>query len=252
MHDFQLTDKVIVVTGGAGRLGSQFAQAILQHGGKVALLDPTFEAASVFSEREARLKIDITEPQQIQQAIFEIKEQLGDLYGLVNAAAIQPDGFFQSVEEYKWATWRKVMAVNLDGLFLCSQAVGKELATNGRGSIVNISSIYGISGAKSDLYEGLAFNTPPSYAATKSAIIGLTRYLATYWGAKNVRVNAISPGGVEDGQSDAFLKRYREQTPMRRMAQKHEINGALIYLLSDASAYVTGHNLVVDGGWTAW
>lgn len=252
MDEFTLQDRAVVITGGAGRLGTRFAQAVLRHGGRVCLLDPGFAASEQVSDRELRLSVDITDPGQVQDAAEEIRRKMGPAFGLINNACLQPQGFFESMEHYSLETWRKVMAVNLDGLFLCTQVFGGEMAEKGVGSIVNISSIYGVNGPDFSLYEDLSFNTPPSYAASKAAILGLTRYLAAYWGNRGVRVNAITPGGVQDGQPEMFVNRYSKRTPLGRMAKKHEMDGAAIFLLSDASSYVTGHNLTVDGGWSAW
>ncbi|MGG1664122.1 SDR family oxidoreductase [Brevibacillus sp. NRS-1366] len=252
MDEFSLQDRVVVITGGAGRLGTRFAQAVLRHGGRVCLLDPGFTNSERVSDRELRLSVDITDPGQVKEAAEEIRRNMAPVFGLINNACLQPEGFFRPMEQYSLETWRKVMAVNLDGLFLCSQVFGGDMAKRGEGSVVNISSIYGMNGPDFSLYEDLSFNTPPSYAASKAAVLGLTRYLAAYWGSCGVRVNAITPGGVQDGQLEIFVNRYSKRTPLGRMAEKHEMDGAAIFLLSDASSYVTGHNLAVDGGWSAW
>lgn len=252
MEEFSLGDRVVVITGGAGRLGRRFAQTVLRHGGRVCLLDPGFAASERISDRELRMAVDITDSEQVKSASEEIRRSMGPVYGLINNACLQPEGFFRSMEEYSLETWRKVMAVNVDGLFICSQVFGREMADNGEGSIIHISSIYGISGPDFSLYKDLSFNTPPSYAASKAAVLGLTRYMATYWGHRGVRVNAITPGGVQDGQPEIFVNRYSKRTPLGRMAKTNEMDGAAIFLLSDASSYVTGHNLAVDGGWSVW
>ncbi|NEW08515.1 SDR family oxidoreductase [Paenibacillus sp. SYP-B3998] len=252
MNEFDLKERVVVITGAGGRLGSEFSHVVQKHGGKAAMLDLSYSSSRLISDSELHLSVDITQPEQMKEAAEEIRKRWGVSYGLVNNACIQPKGFCDTVEDYDLATWRKVMSVNLDGLFLCSQVFGREMAENGGGSIINISSIYGMNGANFSLYKGLPFNTPPSYAASKAAVLGLTRYLACYWGDRNIRVNAVTPGGVEDGQPDVFIARYSEHTPVKRMARKDEMNGAVLYLLSDASSYVNGHNLVVDGGFGAW
>lgn len=180
----------------------------------------------------------------------------------MNAAAIdsppgapaQDNGPFEHFPE---SSWDRVMDVNVKGIMLCCQVVGGQMADAGRGSIVNISSIYGIVSPDQRLYEyrreaGEEFFKPVAYSASKSALLNLTRYLATYWADKNVRVNTVTFGGVFNGQDDRFLDAYTARVPLKRMAQPDEYNGAIVFLLSDASSYMTGSNLVIDGGWTAW
>jgi NAD(P)-dependent dehydrogenase (short-subunit alcohol dehydrogenase family) len=168
------------------------------------------------------------------------------------------DAFFASFEEYSLEEWRRIMAVNIDGMFLVAQAVGDRMVKQGTGgSIIQTSSIYGIMGSDKRIYEGSLYlgrqiSNPGAYSASKAAVVGLTKYLAAYWGDKGIRVNTLVPGGVESGQNDTFKSRYAARVPMGRMAQADEMVGALIYLASDASRYVTGQNLVVDGGLSAW
>ena len=150
------------------------------------------------------------------------------------------------------------MAVNLDGMFLVAQAVGKQMVTQGKGgSIIQTASIYGIMAPDQRIYQGSFYlerqiNTPAVYSASKAGVIGLTKYLSTYWAGHKIRVNSLTPGGVESGQNDEFKRRYSERIPLKRMAEPNEMVGALIYLASDASSYVTGQNIVVDGGLSAW
>tara|TARA_B110000881_G_C18334168_1_gene393222 strand:- start:232 stop:717 length:486 start_codon:yes stop_codon:yes gene_type:complete len=157
-------------------------------------------------------------------------------------------------ETFPLEVWNKVIGVNLTGVFVCSQELGSIMAKQKGGVIVNISSIYGMVGADQRIYGESGLNSQPSYAATKGAIVNLTRYLAAYWNGKNVRVNTLTLGGVLDKSymKDSFIKKYSEKTILGRMANKNEYNGALLFLVSDASSYMTGTNLVIDGGWTAW
>ncbi|RZI99004.1 MAG: SDR family oxidoreductase, partial [Haliea sp.] len=176
---------------------------------------------------------------------------------LLNNAATKSDNFFEPFETFSLREWEQVMAVNLTGAMLCAQVFGAAMAQRGSGSIVNTLSIYGLVGPDQRIYEGSqylgrAINTPAVYAASKAGLLGLTTYLATYWGHRNVRVNAVTPGGVASGQNDIFVANYSHRTPMNRMGKPGDIGHAMLYLTSDASSYVTGHNLVVDGGWTAW
>ena len=164
---------------------------------------------------------------------------------------------FAPVEDYSLDTWRQIMSVNLDGMFLVAQAVGTGMARRGRGSIVQTSSIYGLMGPDQRIYEGSEYlgrpiNTPPVYSASKGGVVGLTRYLATYWAAQGVRVNAITPGGISSGQNDEFRQRYSARIPLGRMAEADEVAAGVLYLASDAASYVTGQDLHVDGGLSAW
>ena len=158
-------------------------------------------------------------------------------------------------EEFPLDLWNKVLSINLTGVFLCSQEFGKVMRRQKTGgSIVNVSSIYGINGADQRIYGDTKLNSPPSYAATKGAIVNFTKYLAAYWTGKNIRVNTMTLGGVLDKSymDKQFIKKYSEKTMLGRMANNDEYNGALLFLLSDASSYMTGTNLILDGGWTAW
>jgi NAD(P)-dependent dehydrogenase (short-subunit alcohol dehydrogenase family) len=166
--------------------------------------------------------------------------------------------FFAPFEDYSLQTWRDVMAVNIDGMFLMAQAVGRHMVESSRGgAIVQTASIYGLVGPDNRIYEGSSYlggpiNTPAVYAASKAAVVGLTRWLATYWAGAGIRVNCLVPGGVSSGQNSAFSELYASRTPLNRMAEADEIVPALLYLVSDASSYVTGQVLAVDGGWTSW
>lgn len=235
---FDLTGKVAVVTGASGFLGRHFVKALEQAGARVIGVD-------VKSPAE---KLDITDEKAVE-AWVEKQEKI-DI--LVNSAANQSTKFCP-LEEFSLSEWEAEMKVNLTGTFLMSRAVGQQMAKQKSGSIINISSIYGVVGPNFSIYKGTAIKgTPLVYSVTKAGIIGMTKYLASYWGAKQVRVNAITPGGVYNQQDKKFVANYSQHVPLGRMAQPKDLLGALIYLASDASSYVTGQNLMVDGGWTAW
>lgn len=155
-------------------------------------------------------------------------------------------------EECELDTWNKCLNVNLTGVFLCSKIIGCEMIKLGKGSIINIGSIYGLVGPDQSIYGDSGINSSAVYSASKSGVIGLTKYLATYWGNKGIRVNCLTLGGVENGQDQEFINKYSAKTPLGRMAKKEDYKGALLFLASEASAYMTGANLVIDGGWTAW
>ncbi|MEY4797609.1 MAG: hypothetical protein RJA50_1093 [Actinomycetota bacterium] len=265
---FSLANKVVVVTGGAGLLGQVFCQALVDVGAHVAIVDLNLESAETVAKRinksEAQKVVavgsDITSPESVTQMVANVVKQLGRIDVLVNNAASKGsslDAFFESFEDYSLKTWREVMSVNIDGLFLVAQAVGKQMKKQGGGSIIQTSSIYGVVAPDQRIYEGSEYNgrpinTPAVYSASKSAVNGLTNYLATYWASSKIRVNSLTPGGIASGQNSEFNKKYSNRVPLGRMGEATELVGALIYLASDASSYVTGQNLIVDGGLSAW
>ena len=265
---FSLANKVVVVTGGAGLLGQVFCQALVDVGAHVAIVDLNLESAETVAKRinksDAQKVVafgsDITSPESVTQMVANVVKQLGRIDVLVNNAASKGsslDAFFESFEDYSLKTWREVMSVNIDGLFLVAQAVGKQMKKQGGGSIIQTSSIYGVVAPDQRIYEGSEYNgrpinTPAVYSASKSAVNGLTNYLATYWASSKIRVNSLTPGGIASGQNSEFNKKYSNRVPLGRMGEATELVGALIYLASDASSYVTGQNLIVDGGLSAW
>lgn len=268
-HDdlFRLDGKVVVVTGGAGILGRGYCRALAQRGADVVVADIDQSAcddlAIQLSEQTGAkvrgLAVDLSSEASIVDWAKAILDVHGRVDVLMNNAAAKANGFFAPLENYSLQTWNEVMAVNVNALFLATRELGPGMAERGTGSIINVASIYGIVGPDQRIYEGSwyedlggAINTPMIYAATKGAVVSMTRYLATYWGPKGVRCNCLTPGGVASGQNEEFDKRYSARVPMGRMAKADEMIGALIYLASDASSYVNGQNIIVDGGWTAW
>ena len=267
-NPFDLTGRTIVVTGAMGQLGREFCLALTRAGARVAALD---RAADDQTARKAfagevnnilAVTADVTQRESLLAAVRTVKAHLGVPDGLVNAAALDsppgaPADENGPFESYPESSWDQVMDVNAKGTLLCCQTIGGEMAGAGRGSIVNISSIYGLVSPDQRLYEyrresGAPFFKPVAYAASKSALLNMTRYMATYWAPKNVRVNTVTFGGVFNGQDERFLAGYTARVPLGRMARADEYNGAIVFLLSDASSYMTGSNLVIDGGWTAW
>ncbi|MNI56073.1 Glucose 1-dehydrogenase 2 [compost metagenome] len=207
------------------------------------------------------LECDITSQDSIRNMVDIVVKTFGKINILLNNAASKTDNldaFFAPIEDYSLEEWRKIMAVNIDGMFMVAQAVGRQmLSQESGGSIIQTSSIYGVLGPDNRIYEGSYYlgkviNTPPVYSTSKAAVIGLTRHLATIWADKGIRVNAITPGGVQSGQNEEFINRYSNRIPLGRMGKPEEMVGAVLYLSSDASSYVTGQNLIIDGGLTAW
>ena len=267
---FDLSGKIVVVTGGLGQLGRQFTATLLDRGAKVAIFDsgspsPEFMAVNKHALSDDRLRVigvDVTDRNSILAALEALVEDWGPPYGLINNAALdappgapaEENGPF---ETYPEESWDKIMDVNVKGAFLASQVIGAAMASAGSGSIINICSTYGLLSPDQRLYEyrrkdGTPFFKPVTYSVSKSAILNLTRYLATYWADEGIRVNTATFGGVFNHQDEAFLAAYCDRVPLRRMADESDYNGAIVFLMSEASSYMTGANLVVDGGWTAW
>lgn len=267
---FSVKDKVVIVTGGLGQLGRQFSLALADRGAKIAIFDVR-ASQQMISERFGNrssddnlyfLAVDITQRSSLEAGLEKVIARWGIPHALINNAALdsppnapaEENGPF---ETYPEASWDKVMEVNVKGVFMCCQLVGGRMASARRGSIINICSTYGLVSPDQRIYEyrsrdGAPFFKPVAYSASKSALLNLTRYLATYWAGKNVRINTLTFGGVFNNQDEEFLKGYRARVPLGRMAREDEYNGAIIFLVSDASSYMTGSNLVIDGGWTAW
>jgi NAD(P)-dependent dehydrogenase (short-subunit alcohol dehydrogenase family) len=265
---FDLTGRVAVVTGGVGLLGRIFCAGLADHGASVAVTDLdggkcagfAAELEEIYGTRCRGVPCDITDPQQVKAMADQVEHELGPIVVLHNNAqglGQDLDRYFAPTGSYALETWRSVMSVNLDAAFLTAQEIGTRMAARGAGSIIQTSSIYGVVGPDQRIYEGSEYkgrpiNTPAVYSASKAGLDGLTRYLATLWGHRNVRVNTLTPGGVSSGQNEVFDRRYSARVPMARMAKAEELVGALIFLASDASNYVTGQNIIVDGGLTAW
>lgn len=257
---FDLSGRVAIITGGAGVLGTEHARALAERGARIVLADVNQErvdaaAAMIHAEYGVEtlgIELDVSVPEQVSRAVAQTLERFGRTDILVNNAAAQPPGFTAPFEEYSLEVWNRVMAVNVTGMMLMAQAVGPQMVRQGKGSIINIASIYGVAAPDQRIYDGLSFCTPAIYAVSKAGVLGLTRYLSTYWADKGVRANAITPGGVFRGHEDPFLSRYSARVRMGRMANQDEFRGAVVYLASDASSYVNGHNIMVDGGLTAW
>ena len=267
---FGIKDRIVIITGGMGQLGSQFAQSLCNAEARVAVFDIKFTKSEfeqkfgdfLSNDRIMGVNVDITNRSSIERGLVEVEKRWGIPYGLINNAAIDspPDASCEEngpFEIYPESSFNRVMEVNVKGIVLCCQVIGGEMSTEGRGSIINISSIYGIVSPDHRIYKyrrkkGTSFYKPVSYSVSKSALLNLTRYLAIYWADKNVRVNTLTFGGVFNQQDPEFIKGYSLHVPLGRMAREDEYNGAVQFLLSDASSYMTGSNLIIDGGWTAW
>lgn len=265
---FDLSGKVALVTGATGILGKHFTAALADHGASVAVLDTDQQACdehAAFLREQYNIKAigvacDIRQKRNIRQAIEKVNSNLGHIDILHSNAATKTSnlkGFFACAEQYSEETWKDVMSVNLDGAFYLIQEVGAQMAQRAGGSIIQTASVYGVIAPDQGIYDGAEYlgtqiNLPPVYTASKAATIGMTKYWASYWGKQKVRVNTISPGGVESGQNDRFKENYGKKVMLGRMSEIEEVVGALVFLASNASSYITGQNIIIDGGFTAW
>jgi 2-deoxy-D-gluconate 3-dehydrogenase len=269
---FDLTGRVAVVTGGVGLLGAEFCRTLAEAGAAVAVVDLNASASQAVAEslkdsgyEALALPTDITQPDSVAAALQQILSRYGRLDVLVNSAALDPKFDPEAVtrgitpgafEDYPLDLWTSALNVNLTGTFLMTQACVRPMLEQGKkGSIINICSTYGLNGPDQRIYvkdrKRVAFK-PIYYTVTKAGVLGFTKYLAAYYAETEIRVNALTPGGVFNNHEDYFVKNYSAKTILGRMAKKDEMNGGLLFLASDASSYMTGNNLVVDGGWTAW
>ncbi len=268
---FSLYGKTAIVTGGVGIIGPTYVDILASAGANVVIVDINKEACDglamemtkKYGNRSIGVACDITKKDEVEKLVKTAVREFGHVDVLVNNAATKSKNFFAPMEDFPLEDWEKVMAVNCTGMFLCSQAVGAQMVRQGSGGvIVNISSTYGNVAPDQRIYADSNIRTPLVYAASKSAVLNMTRYLAAYWGKNGIRVNTLTPGGVRFdkidrdvdavNQTNRFVENYSARVPLGRMARRDEYKGAMLFLCSDASAYMTGANLVVDGGWTCW
>ena len=267
---FNLENSTAIVTGGAGLLGRRFCKVLLENGANVAIFDINEkEIKNTLEDVKKKtgkvniigINCDLTDENSVINSVNKVNTKFGNLNILVNNAATKTekwDKFFEKFENYDLSVWKEVMSVNIDSMFLTTKIVGKNMVKNKiKGSIIQISSIYGLIAPNQSIYNGslykkIKINTPAVYSVSKSAVIGLSKYLSTYWGSKGIRVNTLIPGGIESGQNNEFKKNYSKKVPLNRMGNLDEIENALLYLASEASSYVTGQNFVIDGGMSTW
>ncbi len=268
---FDLSGRVGLITGGGGKMGQQFAVTLIRSGAEIVISDRTQEicekaATYVFNEtgvRPAIFKCDVAEEKSVN-ALFEfIEKNCGRLDFFISNVMAKPPGYYKTFTDYDLETWNRIHDINISGAFLCSRRACDIIAKQKGGSIVITSSIYGIVAPDFNIYKGCSpvenpyggsdpLTVPGAYASSKGGLIALAKYLSVLFAPKNIRVNVLTPGGVYDGQEEIFHQKYVERTPIGRMGVWSDYNGAVLFLVSDASRYMTGSNLIIDGGWTAW
>lgn len=258
-----MSNRASLITGGAGHIGVEMALSLAELGSNIILIDKDFNGLqlakesilNVFNAQVVTIAADLEDEQSPSKIASIVDNKFGKVDVLINNAAFGGttvlEGWTTTFAHQSLSTWRRALEVNLTSAFALSQACISLLNQSKSASIINIGSIYGFLGPDLSLYEGTAMNNPAAYAASKGGLLQLTRWMATVLGP-DIRVNAISPGGVARGQPQAFVDRYVSRTPLKRMGREEDFKGAIVYLASDMSAWVTGQNLVVDGGWSVW
>ena len=257
---FSLKGKVVLVTGSVGLLGAKICEGLCQYNAKLAMTDINKDRLSRLSKELSKdysaevlsLFMDIADEKSVEDGLTKILDGFGSIDVLLNNAYPYNKNYGRIYEDIDFKDWQENVDMHLNGYFNVTHKVSKIMMKQRRGNIINIGSIYGVLGPHFGIYEGTGITMPAEYSAIKGGIINFTRYLATYLAVYNIRVNSISPGGIFDDQSPRFVKRYSKEVPLGRMASPEDIVGGVIYLSSDASRYVTGHNLMIDGGWSIW
>ncbi len=260
---FDLTNRVAIITGGGGLLAAQHAIALIDQGAKVILADYNEAALSKAAEVLAAEKYfvstfvaDVTSKESWEKLRQYALDNFGQIDILVNNAGFtnqsKSKNFDASFEKFPLEDWNNIMNVNLTGTFLGCQVVGSYMVEQKKGSIINIASLYGVVSPNHRIYPGTGISQPVAYSVSKHGVVALTKYIATLWADKGVKVNALTPGGIWNGHQGLFLERFEQLIPIGRMSDKTELRGGIVYLASDASSHVIGHNLIIDGGWTAW
>jgi NAD(P)-dependent dehydrogenase (short-subunit alcohol dehydrogenase family) len=261
---YDMSGRVVMITGGTGRLARHYAVVLSEVGANVVLVDlvqatcdeVAGEIRTKFGTDPMGLQMDISDKDQVTEGFQKVVDHYGRVDVLINNAAAHQlavfDGKVVDFEDFPLEFWQDNLDVNLTGAFLCSQAAGRVMVPQGGGVILNIGSVYGVVACDQRIYGDSGQNSSVAYATTKSGVLNLTRYTASYWQGKNIRVNTLSPGGVYANQGEEFVDNYTYRTMLKTMADPDDLASALLYLVSDASKWVTGTNLMVDGGWTAW
>lgn len=254
---YSVEDKSVVITGGCGLIGRALVKSFHERGAKVLVADISQSEpekfASEFSENVWGIECDVSNADEVKNLLEEAVSKLGSVDVLINNHQFKPQGFLEAqAENFPEQLWDDILRVNLKGTFLMCREFGNYMLENGKGSIINFASTYGVVSSNPALYADNSMGNPLAYTASKGGVIALTKYLGSYWASRGVRVNAVTPHGVWNNHEDEFVKRFSAMSPMNRLSKSDEVVGGVIYLASEASSYVTGSNLLIEGGWTAW
>lgn len=260
---FDLKGRIALITGGAGLLGPEHAKALSGSGATIILADVAYEKCKTIALELSNdglncfpEMLDVTKPESWQNLSQRLIKRFGRIDILINNAGFtnqsKTENFGAAFEDFPLSDWNSIMEVNLTGTFLGCRIIGKQMLESGKGVIINMASLYGIVSPNHRIYEGTSISQPVAYSVSKHGVVGLTKYVATLWAKRGVRVNSITPGGIFNGHDGTFLENFQRLIPIGRMSDKSDLHGAVLYLASDASSHVIGHNLVVDGGWTVW
>lgn len=250
---FDLRNKVVVVVGGAGLIGSEVVKGLSDFGARVYIADTNKKAAERINVKAVKfIYLDITLEDSVYKALSEVYDKTKKIDVLINCAYPRTNDWGLKLEDVPFDSWKDNVNNHLGGYFLCSKAAADLMKKKAKGVIINFASTYGVVAPDFSIYKGTKMTMPVAYSAIKGGIIAFTKYLATYYAKYNIRANVISPGGVFDQQQGSFVKKYVSKTPLNRMARPDDIVGAVIFLSSDASSYITGQNIIVDGGWSVW
>jgi NAD(P)-dependent dehydrogenase (short-subunit alcohol dehydrogenase family) len=242
-----LKDKVVIVTGGNGLIGNSIIKRIIEEGG-IAI---NAEINVITNLDNGMIYCDITNQNSVEECITQIVERYGRIDGWVNNAYPRTDDWSKKFEEIPLSSWKKNVDMQLNSIFICCQLVLAQMKKQRSGSIVNISSIYGVVGPDFSVYDKTDMTMPAAYSAIKGGVVNFTRYLASYYGSFGIRINCVSPGGIFDKQSVEFISNYEKRVPMKRLGSPEDVSPSVTFLLGNGSKYITGHNLIVDGGWTS-
>ena len=254
---FDVSDRVVVLTGASGLIGRSLARAFHERGARLALVDiPAATPAALarsLGEQAAAFECDVSHADQVAALRDAVLDCFGRVDVLINNHQFKPKGFTDAkAESFPQELWDSIISVNLTGTFLTCRDFGAVMLEQGKGSIINVASTYGVVSSNPDLYENNSLGNPVAYTASKGGVIMLTRYLGAYWAERGVRVNCVTPHGVANNHEPAFVERFSKKSPMRRLMTADEVLGAVLFLASDASSYATGSNVLIEGGWTAW
>jgi NAD(P)-dependent dehydrogenase (short-subunit alcohol dehydrogenase family) len=250
---FSCENRTAIVTGGCGLIGKEIVKGLSQFGANVYIADQNEAEAKKLTEQNIKyINLDITSEKSVRDVVERVVSESGKIDILVNCAYPRTKDWGVKFENVKFDSWKLNVDNHLGGYFLMCKEAAMIMKEHGGGSIINLASIYGIVAPDFSIYDDTEMTMPVAYASIKAGIIAMTKYLATYFGSSNIRANIISPGGIYDNQAPSFVEKYSRKTPLGRMGKPDEIVGAVIYLASDASFFVTGQNILVDGGWTAW